>query len=144
MGPMVYQITSLMIVYLTVYSGADQRKHSSSASLAFVRGIHQWPVNPLTTSSCQCIPWHPALHCSIKSRVKTRHYSLNWCKLPTTASHTHINAFSQMMTEGSSYFQACHLTLILWQHYNIGLLCFVIILKNDKYWKYKSIIMFHK
>ena len=48
----------------TVYSGADQRKHQSSASLAFVRGIHRWPVNsphkgPVTrksfhlmTSSC--------------------------------------------------------------------------------------------
>ena len=32
------QITSLTIVYSTVYSGADQRKHQSSASLAFVWG----------------------------------------------------------------------------------------------------------
>ena len=39
------QITSLTIVYSTVYSDADQRKHQSSASLAFVRGIHRWPVN---------------------------------------------------------------------------------------------------
>ena len=39
------QITSLTVVYSTVYSGADQRKHQSSASLAFVRGIHRWPVN---------------------------------------------------------------------------------------------------
>ena len=37
--------TSLTIVYWTVYSGTDQRKHQSSASLAFVRGIHRWPVN---------------------------------------------------------------------------------------------------
>ena len=29
----------------TVYSGADQRKHQSSASLAFMRGIRRWPVN---------------------------------------------------------------------------------------------------
>ena len=28
-----------------MYSGVDQRKHQSSASLAFMRGIHQWPVN---------------------------------------------------------------------------------------------------
>ena len=28
-----------------LYSGADQRKHQSSASLAFARGIHRWPVN---------------------------------------------------------------------------------------------------
>ena len=38
-------ITSLTIVYSTVYTGADQRKHQSSASLAFVRRIHRWPVN---------------------------------------------------------------------------------------------------
>ena len=34
------QITSLAVVYSTVYSDADQRKHQSSASLAFVWGIH--------------------------------------------------------------------------------------------------------
>ena len=45
MGAVASQITSLTIVYSTVYSGSDQRKHQSSASLAFVRGIHQWPVN---------------------------------------------------------------------------------------------------
>ena len=39
------QITSLTIVYSTIYSDADERKHLSSASLAFVRGIHRWPVN---------------------------------------------------------------------------------------------------
>ena len=33
------------IVYSTVYSGVDQRKHQSSASLAFVPGIHRRPVN---------------------------------------------------------------------------------------------------
>ena len=42
---MASQITSLTIVYSAVYSGADQRKHQSSASLAFVRGIHRGPVN---------------------------------------------------------------------------------------------------
>ena len=35
------QITSLTVVYSTVYSDADQRKHQSSASLAFVWGIHR-------------------------------------------------------------------------------------------------------
>ena len=45
MGAIASQITSLMTVYSTVYSDADQRKHQSTASLAFVRGIHQWPVN---------------------------------------------------------------------------------------------------
>ena len=42
---MTSQITSLTIVYSTVYSGADQRKHQPSGSLAFVRGIHRWPAS---------------------------------------------------------------------------------------------------
>ena len=45
MGAIASQITSLTIVYSNVYSDADQRKHQSSASLAFVRGIHRGPVN---------------------------------------------------------------------------------------------------
>ena len=44
MGAIASQITSLTIVYSTVYSGADQSKHQSSASLAFVCGIHRGPV----------------------------------------------------------------------------------------------------
>ena len=44
MGTMASQITSPTIVY-SFYSGADQRKHQSSASLALVRGIHRGPVN---------------------------------------------------------------------------------------------------
>ena len=45
MNSVASQITSLTIVYSTVYWGADQRKHQSSVSLAFVRGIHRLPVN---------------------------------------------------------------------------------------------------
>ena len=45
MGAMESQITSFTIVYSTVYSGADQRKHQSSAPLAVVWGIHRWPAN---------------------------------------------------------------------------------------------------
>ena len=41
MTTMAPQITSLAVVYSIVYSGADQRKHQSSASLAFVWGIHR-------------------------------------------------------------------------------------------------------
>ena len=64
MGSIASLITSLAIVYSVVYSDADQRKHQSSASLAFVWEIHQGPVNfphkwPVTrkifhlmTSSC--------------------------------------------------------------------------------------------
>ena len=45
MGEIASQITSLTIVYSAVYLDADQRKHQSSATLAFVRRIHRGPVN---------------------------------------------------------------------------------------------------
>ena len=45
MSAMASQISSLTIVYSTVYSRCRSKKHQSSASLAFVRGIHRWPVN---------------------------------------------------------------------------------------------------
>ena len=45
MSPIASQITCLTIVYSTVYSDADQRKHQSSTSLAIEREIHRWPVN---------------------------------------------------------------------------------------------------
>ena len=67
MNTIASQITSLMIVYATVYSDGDQSKHQSSASLAFVRGIHRdrWILRTkgqlrgkcfhLMTSSCNFI-----------------------------------------------------------------------------------------
>ena len=45
MGTIASQITSVSIAYSAVCSDPDQRKHQSSASLAFVRGIHRLPVN---------------------------------------------------------------------------------------------------
>ena len=45
MSPIASQITSLTIVFSTVYSEADQKKYQSSASLAFVQGIPRGPVN---------------------------------------------------------------------------------------------------
>ena len=61
MSVMASQIPGVKIVHSTVCSGSDQWKHQSTASLAFVRGIHRWPVisphkGPITrqmiTSSC--------------------------------------------------------------------------------------------
>ena len=45
MSAMTSQITSLKMVYSTVYSGADERKHQSSTSLAFVKEIPWWLLN---------------------------------------------------------------------------------------------------
>ena len=45
MSSMASQITGASIVNAAICSDADQGKHQSSASLAFVGEIHQWSVN---------------------------------------------------------------------------------------------------
>ena len=62
MSTMASQITSLMIIYSTVNSGTDQRKHLSSKSLAFVRGIHQWPDTITTTCYHRVPSWFTKGH----------------------------------------------------------------------------------
>ena len=91
MGMMASQITSLRIVYSSVYSGADQRKHQSSASLAFVRGIHLWPVNSPHKGSVtrKIIPFDDVIMCVDASFVVSSwtdvmdliKYSTTICKL---------------------------------------------------------------
>ena len=78
MGTVASQITSLTIVYSTVYSDTDQRKHQSSASLACVRGFHRGPVNsshkwPVTW---KMFPFHdvimrPSIHWEQASPIQT-------------------------------------------------------------------------
>ena len=74
------QITSLTIVYSIVYSGADQRKHQSSASLAFARGIHRWPVNsphkgPVTR---KCFHLMTSSWIGLHQFLKKYIFSLSW------------------------------------------------------------------
>ena len=92
MDTMSSRITSLTIVYWTFYSGADQRKHQSSASLAFVGGIHRWPMNSprkgpvnrknfhlMTSSSHEAPTWHMG------------HNTLTWaCTLPSQYTSVQI------------------------------------------------------
>ena len=47
MSAIASQITSILTVYSTICSCADQTKHQSFASLASVPGIRRWPVNSL-------------------------------------------------------------------------------------------------
>ena len=55
MGAIASQITSLTIVYSTVYSGADQSKYQSSASLAFVPG--EFPAQMASNTENDSIWW---------------------------------------------------------------------------------------
>ena len=79
MDMMASQITSPTITYSTVYSGADQRKHQSSASLAFVRGIHQSLVNsphkwPVTQ---EIFPFDDVIMGKTYSSIQHLHVNMN-------------------------------------------------------------------
>ena len=81
MTTMASQITSLTVVYSTVYSDADQRKHQSSASLAFVWGFHR----------DRCIPRTKASYAENVS-IWWRHHAiytwdLGWCGLSSTTPY---------------------------------------------------------
>ena len=77
MGAMAFQITSLTIVYSTVYSGADQRKHQSSASLAFVTG--EFPAQMAIDAENAFILRR--LHDTIKFRGVSCRRAAEFCKI---------------------------------------------------------------
>ena len=75
------QITSLNIVYSTVLSGADQSKHQSYTSLAFVWGIHRDRWIPRTKGQLRgkCFhlmasSWHPLRPTTGEARPGWHHY----------------------------------------------------------------------
>ena len=80
MGAMASQITSFTIVYSTVYSGANQRKHQSSAPLAFVRGIHRRPVNSPHKGPVmrKMFPFDDVIMGSDNGWLHVRHQAIIW------------------------------------------------------------------
>ena len=85
---MASQITAVSSVCSTVCSGADQRKHQSSAPLAFVRGIHRWPVTCVfvserSSNAENVFIWyrdHGLLHKGVQQRDDGSHeYVFSWC-----------------------------------------------------------------
>ena len=85
MSSMASQITSCTINYATNYSATDQRKHQSSASLAFVRGIHRVLVNspqkrPVTRKMC---PFDDVIMERVNNRKTNAHIVTNSVTLAT-------------------------------------------------------------
>ena len=100
MSLMASQITSLTIVYSTVYSGTDQRKHQSPASLAFVWRIHRAPVNsphkwPVTRKMLPFDDVIMGIHTTVSHIIDTSNKHKNAFALTSltsdgTAKHPHM------------------------------------------------------
>ena len=125
MSAMASQITSLTIVYSTVYSDTDQRKLQSFTSLAFVRGIHCWPVNAppsLKASNAENVStwwrrhgslpvWSPSQSSNASMPSLARRYS----KYMQDSINLHRNSYSQIYRDG-----ICHILPLfksLWNNY---------------------------
>ena len=93
MNTMVSLITSVSSVCPTVWAGTHQRKHQSSASVAFVRGIHWWPVDsphkgPVTQKMFSCddtIMWRDGWNGCVWISLRERNA---WTPCVIIRSHT--------------------------------------------------------
>ena len=97
MGTRAPQITSLTIVYTTVYSGANQGKHQSSASLAFVREIHRWLVNsphkwPVTR---EMFPFGDVIMVSLEENLSSFQL-IPWISMPSLSNDSNITCLLKM------------------------------------------------
>ena len=104
MSAMASQITGVSIVCSTFTSGADQRKHQSSASQAFVRAIHRWPMDsphkgPVTR---KMFPFDDVIKMCLIFRCFTK-----WCE--------HYSIYTYW-----SYYALCSISPISTVHSNFG------------------------
>ena len=76
MGAIASQITSLTIVYSTVYSDPDQRKHESSASLAFVWG--EFPAQMASNAGNVPIWWRHHEGCKLGQQGEGSNWVSEW------------------------------------------------------------------
>ena len=95
MSAMTSQINNLTIVYSAVYWGTDKRKHQSSASLAFVRGIHRWLVNSSHKGPVmrKMFPFDDVIMFQQRNTVKHARYSIS-DNLKHLVTSLHISSFS--------------------------------------------------
>ena len=117
---MVSEITSLTSVYSTFYSGAGQRQHQSSVSLAFERGIHRWPVKSTVNSMHKgpvmrkMFPFDDIIKCNLVTHVTDKifeHFLWNCSLVQATELHWWWVMLVQVMAwwpqEISHYLSQC-------------------------------------
>ena len=129
MTAMASQITNFTIDYPSVYSSADQRKYQSSASLAFVRGIHRWPVNyphkgPVTR---EMFPFDDVFMERMGARFLKVTYFLLLCRSEAICYEFQSLGLYEVLTSGDNTAQHCaatgcksHITYQIWLQ-NVGL-----------------------
>ena len=91
MDALASQIISLTIVYSTFYSDEDQRKHRSSASLAFVRGIHRAVTRKMFPFDDFIMIWTFCLWKNVQCGVVKILTAFTWRFCIITSYKVHLN-----------------------------------------------------
>ena len=107
-------IIGVSSVYSTVCSGVDQRKYQSSAVLAFVRGIHRWPLNSahkgkvirkmFPFSSCTDTHWG----CWSAAKGILWNTSRQLCKNRFTKQREPMEVFFRILLDIQHWWYTCH------------------------------------
>ena len=105
---MASQITSFMLVYSTVYSDADQRKHQNSASLGFVWGIHRdrWFVYPIWVISSQLMTLLPKGSRTISLSFPMKMASSTQLWYIRASAGRYVFQWDRLLDEGLAFVQA--------------------------------------
>ena len=94
MSAMASHVTRLAIVYSTVYSDTDERKHQSSVLLAFVRGIHgEFPAPKTSNAENVSIWWRHHDSCRFPNSTRCQAAGA----ILTTLSDTNLSYFRQSL-----------------------------------------------
>ena len=102
------QITSLTVVYSPVYSDADQRKHQSSASLAFVWGIHRDRWIPRTKGQLRGKCFHlMTSSCIIQCPITRSNVSNLECPVTPGLTTIVISAGLVLVNSGADWILTC-------------------------------------
>ena len=127
MGAMVSQITSLTIVSSAVYSDADQRKHHSSASLAFVQRIHrgtgEFPAQKASDANSVSIWWRQ--HVNNKKDTESADFPVAYLGLVKQKQSSHTsNSLPRMLQNVLCSDLTC-------QFHENPRMCFPVMLRTD-------------
>ena len=115
MSSMASQITSVSIVCSTLCSGADQRRYQSSASLAFVGGIHRWPLNSSHTGPVTRIFSICWLY--LKYNFHSAALLIYTCADPPTSSWLLQMSWHRLFTKTSASTKLTHLSSLRWMNH---------------------------
>ena len=140
------QITTLRLFTQPFIPGADQKKHQSSASLAFVRGIHRWPVNsplkgPVTR---KMFPFDDVIMRNCHNPNRTKHNkALYMFDLIIWIFRVKISFLCPIRFQMIRFAHYSYATRALWRHKSRRLYClFNMLSRNSVDWNFKHVLEF--